>query len=116
MNILTLITIILIFPLVALLNFLIVKHIINKAVRKSIQPRLLDLGLELKDYKWLDLFDQGMFRNERFALRPSLKNGNSTMSLYVDVLYLKDGNIKKVTVQIDTMLLFIRRITYSNDL
>jgi hypothetical protein len=106
---------ILLFPTFILLNFFIVKYLINKAIRKYITPKLQRAGLTFSDYKWLGFFDHGNFKNDKFILLPSVKGGYPVIATYIDVFYDEGSNQKKVTVKIDTFFVFIVRVLYSNE-
>ena|ERR1700761_3681475 len=106
---------ILIFPFIIFLNILVYRLVVRKALRKHIKPKLEEKGLTFIDYKWPGLFSNGGFGNPEITLLVNT-NGNLLNSIYV-YIYFKDAyETKKTTARIDTMFLFIRKVTYSSEL
>lgn len=104
------------FGLGILLNAFLIRYVINKAIRKFINPNLQAKGVTFVDYKWLGFFNHGDFKNDKFILIPSLTFGNPVISTYVDIYYLETTMKKKLTVRIDTSFVFIRRVLYSSEI
>lgn len=98
---------------VIILNILMVRYIIRRAVKKFVVPVMENNDLSLVNYKWAGLFNFGDFKNETIELRPAMSGGNPFLSIYVYVYY-KDSDInKRLTIRIDTFFIFIRRVLYS---
>ncbi len=106
-----------IFIVVILLNIFIAKYIIKRAVKRFVIPTLENKGLVFKDYKWVSFFQFGDFKDEKVAFRPSLTGGSPYISLYVYIYYMdSDSKNKRITIRIDTLFLFIRKVEYSSEL
>lgn len=106
---------ILIFVSIIGLNVLIYRHIVRRALRKFIEPKLNEKGLTFVDYKWPGLLSNGDFKSNDITLIVN-NNGNVFNSSYADIFY-KDGNeTKKITARIDTTFWFINKVVYSSDL
>jgi len=110
------ILIIILFSTIILLNFLLFKFIVNKAIKKYIKPKLDSAGLIFTSYNWLGFFNRGDFKNDKFVLLPSLKGGYPVIATYIDVFYSKGAIQKKLTVRIDTFFIIIIRVIYSSEL
>jgi hypothetical protein len=91
---------------VVLTNVLIIRHVINRALKKFVKPTLTERGVNFIGYKWnmiAPLVKQGI----TFST-----NGSSELSIYIDVFYVDVDLRKKVTVRIDTIVFFIRKVAY----
>jgi hypothetical protein len=104
----------LIFLAFILLNILIFRLIINRALRKYIEPDLKEKGMFFERYKWLGFFNTGDFAELTITFGGS--NASARLSIYIDVYYQSTKEQKRTTVRIDTFYLFIRRVKYSSDL
>lgn len=104
--------VIILFAVVILLNVLIFKLLIKRALRKFIRPKLENECLIFIDYKWAGFFSFGNFKNEEIVIRPSGSDPFLTIYIYI---YFKDTRSeKRITAKIDTLFLFIRKVTYSS--
>lgn len=108
-----------IFPIIVLLtivvlNFLIVRYLIRRAIKKHILPQLKTKGLTYLDYKWCGLFSHGNFDDETAWSFIAIK-GDPRLSIYVDIYYEDAGNKKTITIRINTIFYFIRKVYYSDN-
>jgi len=103
------------FSVVILLNIYIPKYIINKALNKFVKPMLQNKGLTFIEYKWCGLLSTGKFKENSIGITFSSKNGSPVNSVYADVLYLENNSQKSVTIKIDTIFWFIKRVNFSRD-
>jgi hypothetical protein len=107
---------ILFFPFLFLLYFLIFKITVRSALNRFVIPKLEEKGLIFLEYTWTGLFDNGDFKNENTGLTIMSKYGSSSSSIYV-FIYYKDLDLKKrVTIRIDTFVFFIKRVVFSSDI
>ncbi|WP_166094889.1 hypothetical protein [Mucilaginibacter inviolabilis] len=104
------------FTIIILLNIYALKHVISKAIEKFIKPKLQDKGYGYIDYKWLGFFNHGDFKNDKLILVPGSKFGSSIISTYIDIYYSEQAINKKITVRIDSTLVFIKKVLYSKQL
>jgi len=108
---------------IILLNILIVRLIIKRALRKYIKPDLDKKELYFISYKWVIFFGIGDFTRENDSDAPN--NGywggaggrSPFLSIYIYIYYYNSHNIdKRVTARIDTLFFFIRKVKYSSEL
>jgi len=105
------------FVIVIIVNICIFRYIINRALKKSVIPLLKSKGLVFIGYKWVGLFDTGDFEENTIDIGPSMSFGRANLSIYIYVNYYTVSKQKtRVTVRIDTLFLFIRKVAYSNHL
>lgn len=108
-----------VFISIILLNILLCKWIINRAIHRFIIPDLKSRNLIFIRYKYIFLPDYKEFNQKNSILNrigPFSKGGSVSLSMCIEVYY-KDESIKKVKVKIDTILyLYIKKVTYSEDL
>lgn len=110
------ILVIICFITVILLNVFIVSYTIKRALKKYIIPKLQERGLLLESYKWVGLLKFGDFKNEKHVLRPSIGGGSPMISIYIYIYYKDLETRKRITVRIDTLFLFIRKVAYSTEI
>ena len=103
------------FSVVILLNIYIPKYIINKALNKFVKPMLQNKGLTFIKYKWCGFLSTGNFKDDSIGITFSSKNGSPSNSVYADVLYLENNSEKSITIKIDTLFGFIKRVKFSSD-
>jgi hypothetical protein len=109
--------VVLIFPVIIGLNILIYRLVVNKALKKYIKPMLVEKGLIFIEYKWPGLLSNGDFKPDDISFTIVNTNGNISNSKYAYIFYKKASEIKKITVRIDTMFLFIiNKVAYSSDI
>jgi len=97
------------------LNILTYRSVVNKALKKFIEPKLNERGLTFVKYKWPGLLSNGDFKPDDIKLTFMNKNGSPYNSQYA-YIYYKDGNeTQKITVRIDTAFLSINKIVYSSE-
>jgi hypothetical protein len=106
--------IILFYLTLILLMIYVHKFVIKKAINRFIRPDLQAKGLAFVEYKWLGFFNRGDFKNDAFVLIPSLTFGYPVTSIYIDVFYSNGPKKERMTVRIDSSLLFIRKVLYSH--
>jgi hypothetical protein len=102
--------------MIILLNIIIGKAFINRAIRKFVIAKLESKGLSYLKYKWTGLFSYGDFKNEKITFRPSFGGGSPWLSIYVFIFYLEHRVEKRMTIKIDTFMFFIRTVVFSDDL
>jgi hypothetical protein len=107
------ILLLIVFPVVIFLNIFIVSYIIKSALKKFVKPQLIQKGFVFVDYKWCGFFSHGEFKDDKFKITFVSMNGNPSISIYVDIYYKDAGLEKKITIRIDTLFCFIRKVVYS---
>jgi hypothetical protein len=104
------------FTTVIVLNILIVYLIIKRAVNKYVIPKLQSQGLIFIRSKWAGFFSVGDFKKDKLSFRPSFTGGSPLISLYVYIYYEDSNLLKRTTIRIDTLFLFIRKVAFTSDL
>jgi hypothetical protein len=90
------------FLILILLNLLITRLIIGKALKKLVVPRLVESGFDFIRIEKVGFLKTGDFNDSSFSIRPYNRTGNYKISLYRYVVY-KDRSKKerKTTLRID---------------
>ncbi len=109
------ILLILFFPAIILLNIILVRIFISRAIKKFVKPKLESKGITYLNYKWTGLFNYGDFKNEKITFRPTMGGGSPWLSIYVFIFYLEQRTEKRMTIKIDTFMFFITSVVFSND-
>lgn len=104
------------FVTVLLINYVLYKYIVYKALKRHIKPQLLMKDLSFESMKWLGLLNKGGFQHEGLTLVPVLKFGNPVIASYFDVFYFDGLSKKKVTVKIESFFTAIVKVSYSHEL
>jgi len=76
---------------------------------------LQNKGLTFIKYKWCGFLSTGNFKDDSIGITFSSKNGSPSNSVYADVLYLENNSEKSITIKIDTLFGFIKRVKFSSD-
>src|ERR1700744_2784325 len=84
-----------------LLQSVIYKSTVKRAIKKYIEPKLNEKSYAFIDYKWPGLLSSGDFKDLAFTLITN-KYGNSAISYYADIYYKAGNDTKRVTAKIDT--------------
>jgi len=93
-----------------------IKYLIYRAIKKFVKPALENKGLTYINYKWCGFFSHGSFKDDPIEITfISSKYGNSSNSIYADVYYDDNKSQKSITIRIDTVFGFVKRIAYSDD-
>ncbi len=109
--------VVLIFILVIALNIGIHYLLIKRAIRKYVKPALEKKGLAYIDYKTINIFESGDFKGKeekKFTLL--VTNGSPSIDIYIYVYYQSGDLQKRITVKVETRLLFISTVKYSGEL
>lgn len=100
-------------------NVLIYKLIVDRAVKKYINPYLSILGYKIDKVKFAGLFQIGDFKRKGSPLRPFMFGGYPIHSTYIYVFVKTNdpnNNPVRITARIISLFLFIRKVEYSNNL
>jgi CDP-diglyceride synthetase len=93
------------------------RYIINRALKKFVIPLLKNKGLVFVRYKWVGPFGTGDFEENTIVIRPSMSFGGLYVSIYMYIYYYSELNVKnRITVRIDTLFLFIKKVVFSEEL
>lgn len=96
-----------------LLNILIYKYLVNKAIKKYILPYLIVNKLKFIKVIPVRIFSTGDFPNNGIRIRP-FSLGFPMFSIYLYVYYYNIENITiKRTVKVSCILFFIKKIEFS---
>jgi RHS repeat-associated protein len=106
----------LVFFIVIILNIYQTKYLIKRALKRFVIPKLKEKGFTFKGYRWVGFFKFGDFKDEVITLRPSFTGGSPFLSIYVYIYYIDTDLEKRITVKIDTLFLFIKKVSYSSEL
>lgn len=97
-------------------NALLIYFLIKRAVNKYVKPRLQSSGLIFVRSQWAGFFNLGDFGTSVFSLKPYFIRGNPSIAIYAYVYYKEFEVIKRFTIRIDTLFLFIRNVTFSSEI
>jgi len=97
-------------------NALFIYLFIKRAVNKCVKPRLQSSGLTFVRSQWAGLFNSGDFGDTGFSFRPSFSRGNPFLSIYAYIYYKEFDVIKRLTIRIDTIFFFIRKVKFSREI
>jgi len=100
------------FTLIVLLNVLILRYVLQKAINKYIKPELHRKKLVYVSYQWLGFFDQGNFGQEKPDTVSASKNGRAMLATYINVYYVQGPDQRVVTVRVETLFTRIVRLGY----
>jgi hypothetical protein len=107
------------FVLMIIGNILIYKFIVNRALKKIINPYFNSMGYEVEKAEFPGLFSTGDFKNPGFQIKPVFKNGSPWITYYLE-LFIKNkdkgSQTIRVTAKIATLFSFIRKVEYSKTL
>lgn len=108
-----LIIVLALFSTVIFLNIILYRYIVSRALKKHIKPYFYNQGYCIKSYKYPGLFSSGAFKNK--ILFGIFIMGSPFINFYVDI-YSKNNNgvLRKTTVQISTIFLFIHKLKYKD--
>ena len=104
------------FLIVILLNIIIVRYIIRRAIKKHVKRELGEKDLTYSDWKWAGFFAYGDFDEKPQFTLITMGNGSPDISIFLYVYYSDGISKKRVTVKIETLFFFIRKIKYSHEL
>lgn len=98
-----------------IINIVIYKVILRKALRKFIVPYLNDLGYHLERTKFIGLFGTGDLKRKVFSVRPLMPTGSPVISMYI-YLYIRSeaGVAKRITARLTSIFLWVKSVEYSN--
>jgi hypothetical protein len=110
--------VVLILTLVIALNIGIHYLLIKRAIRKYVKPTLNQKGLVYINYRAINIFASGDFEGkDRRTFIPVVSTGGSPSIDIFFYIFYKSGDLpKRITVKIETTLLFIRNVKYSSEL
>ncbi|WP_295792531.1 hypothetical protein [Mucilaginibacter sp.] len=110
--------VVLMFILIIALNIGILYLLIKRAIRKYVKPTLNQKGLVYVNYRAINLFGSGDFKGEdKRTFTPIVSTGGSpSIDIFFYVFYKSGDLTKRVTVKVETTLLFIRKVKYSREL
>ena len=110
--------VVLMFILVIALNVGIHFLLIKRAIRKYVKPTLNQKGLVYINYNAINLFGSGDFKGEdKRTFTPIVStNGAPSIDIFFYVFYKSGDLLKRITVKVETTLLFIRNVKYSSEL
>ena len=102
---------------IILINVYLHKLVINRALTKFIIPHLNENGLTFVNYKSVGFFKFGDFKpKDEVTFWPFMATGSPVQSIYIYVFYKEGETEKRVTVKINVLLLFIKKVIYSGEL
>lgn len=96
-------------------NVFLYLYIVNKAVKKLINPYMTNLGYEIRKVRFSGLFSTGDFKRGGFDFRSVMAAGQPINSIfaYVYIENVKTGVTRRITAKITTLFWFIKKVEYS---